>query len=242
MKRLDFIRINALALIGLGNLSFQNLNEIPTEAFLTGRINSELTKDKLLHKTAFKAFEEMQKAAKEKHIDIEIVSGYRSFKHQLSIWNRKYEYHRKKGLTGPEILDEITKYSAIPGTSRHHWGTEIDIIDGNNSRPQSNILQAHNFNDSGNYCELNEWMQKNAHKFGFYQVYTNDKNRTGFSYEPWHYSYKPLSKPYFESYIKIDLPSIYTKEDILGKAYLNQNYLLKYSKSHIHGINPELLN
>jgi LAS superfamily LD-carboxypeptidase LdcB len=241
MKRKDFLKINALAILGLGNLSFQNLKHQPTDDFLTGRSNSKLTKDKLLHKTAFKAFEEMRKAAKQKYIDIKIVSGYRSFNHQLSIWNRKYQLYSSQGLTGPEILEEITKYSAIPGTSRHHWGTEIDIIDANNSKPESNILKAENYHETGNYCELNQWMQKNAHNFGFYQVYTNDKNRTGFSYEPWHYSFKPLAKKYFESYIKIDLSSIYKNEDILGKAYLNQNYLFKYSKSHIYGINPELL-
>lgn len=241
MKRSKFLRINALAAIGLGNLSLKDLNNQPTNAFLTGKYNPKLTKNNLLHKTAYQAFEDMHKAAKEKHINIEIISGYRSFEHQLSIWNRKYKYYEKQGISGPEILDKITTYSAIPGTSRHHWGTEIDIIDADNVKPQSNILQARHFQDLGNYCELNEWMQKHAHNFGFYQVYTNDKNRSGFSYEPWHYSFEPLSKAYLKSYAKIDLPSIYKNENILGKAYLNRNYLSDYSKSHIYGINPKLL-
>lgn len=241
MNRFDFIKINALAAIGLGSLSFQNLDNQLLKAFLTGKKNSKLTKDNLLHKTAYYAFKEMHKAAKEKYINIEIISGYRSFDHQLSIWNRKYKYYENRGLTGKEILDKITTYSAIPGTSRHHWGTEIDIIDADNTKPQSNILQAQHFHDLGNYCELNEWMQQNAHNFGFYQVYTNDDSRPGFAYEPWHYSFEPLSKVYLKSYDKIDLPTIYKNENILGKAYLNQDFLFEYSKSHIHGINPKLL-
>ena len=26
-------------------------------------------------------------------------------------------------------IDKIIEYSTLPGTSRHHWGTDIDIID-----------------------------------------------------------------------------------------------------------------
>lgn len=241
MKRLEFLKINTLAILGLSHLSFQNLNKNPSNAFLTGKYNVQLTKNKLLHKTTYKAFREMHKAAQEEHINIEIVSGFRSFEHQLAIWNRKYRYYLKQGLTGPEILDKITTYSAIPGTSRHHWGTEIDIIDADNAKPQSNILQAQHFHDLGNYCELNEWMNKNAHNFGFYLVYTNDDNRTGFSYEPWHYSFEPLSKPYFKSFNKIDLSTVYKNEKILGKAYLTKDYLFNYKKSHIMGINSDLL-
>lgn len=241
MKRSDFIKMNALAVMGLRSFSFQDFQKKTYKAFLTGKNNPYLTDDNLLHKTAFKAFTNMQQAAEKDNISVRIVSGFRSFDYQLSIWNRKYRYFKKYGLSGQAIVEKITTYSAIPGTSRHHWGTEIDIIDANARKPESNILQAQHFHDLGNYCELNEWMQNNAHTYGFYQVYTNSKERTGFAYEPWHYSYQPLSKAYLKAYAEINLEGIFKHENILGKKYLDKNCLMSYSRSHIYGINPKLI-
>ena len=36
-------------------------------------------------------------------------------------------------------------------------------------------------------------MDKNSEKFGFYIVYDDNDKRPGFEYEPWHYTYKPVS-------------------------------------------------
>lgn len=241
MKRLDFIKINTLASIGLCTFSFNDIQEDVSTAFLTGKKNPYLNKSKLLHKTTYKAFLDMHKAASQNHIDIKIISGFRSFDYQKGIWNRKYNYYKKQGLSGQTIIKKITNYSAIPGTSRHHWGTEIDIINASAKQPKSNILQAQHFHGQGYYCELNQWMQKHAHKFGFYQVYTDDKNRPGFSYEPWHYSFKPKSKSYLEAYSKLNIEQVFENENILGKQYLDKNCLQSYFESHVFGINAELL-
>ena len=34
-------------------------------------------------------------------------------------------------LEPKKAISEIIRFSTVPGTSRHHWGTDIDIIDGN---------------------------------------------------------------------------------------------------------------
>ncbi|MBY0426428.1 MAG: D-alanyl-D-alanine carboxypeptidase family protein, partial [Cytophagales bacterium] len=84
----------------------------------------------LLRKEAAIAFEVMSKAAKQEGISLTAVSSYRSFDQQAAIWNRKYTKYESQGYAGLEIIKRITEYSSLPGTSRHHWGTELDLIDG----------------------------------------------------------------------------------------------------------------
>ena len=71
----------------------------------------------------------MKQAAAEDGIQIKIVSSSRSFERQLAIWNAKYIQNEENGLDPIENIRKIIEYSTIPGTSRHHWGTELDLID-----------------------------------------------------------------------------------------------------------------
>jgi hypothetical protein len=57
-----------------------------------------------------------------------VCSGFRSFERQVEIWNRKVEALQPR--VPQEIFEAILRWSALPGTSRHHWGTELDVIDG----------------------------------------------------------------------------------------------------------------
>ena len=66
-----------------------------------------------------------------------------------------------EGKTPEQIINLILEYSSAPGTSRHHWGTDMDI----------NALQNDYFSNKGNGAFLYEWLQKNAAKFGFCQPY-----------------------------------------------------------------------
>lgn len=75
------------------------------------------------------------------------------------------------------------EYSTIPGTSRHHWGTDIDIIDANQPY-KGDPLESDKFHGDGPFCALKEWMDLHANTFGFYLVYTDNDKRTGFYYEP----------------------------------------------------------
>ena len=85
-----------------------------------------------LRKEAHDAFVAMKKAAYQDGIAIKIVSSYRDFYRQQAIWERKYiQYTEVDGMQPVPAMEKIIEYSTIPGTSRHHWGTEIDIIDGN---------------------------------------------------------------------------------------------------------------
>lgn len=193
-----------------------------------------------LRQEAHEAFLKMTNAALESDIHIEVVSSYRSYAHQNRIWMRKYNQNINNGLSPEASIQKIIEYSTIPGTSRHHWGTDLDIIDGNVKRPR-NVLNPLHFNSDGRFSKLKSWMDNNANDFGFYLVYTESKNRKGFKYEPWHYSYKPLSKTYLDNYLKYDLKSIITEERLLGNEYFSDAFIDSYLQQNILDINPELL-
>ncbi len=186
------------------------------------------------------AFNKMQTAAAKDGIKIEVASGYRSFDRQRQIWNGKYEKYAAQGLKPNAIFDKIVEYSTVPGTSRHHWGTDIDLIDCNATYSGS-VLVTDKFHGNGPFCKFKEWMEVNASNFGFELVYTLSENRTGFEYEPWHYSYAPISKQYLADYLtQIDFVPFLRSQNILGMDKISDERLNRYFKEHVQGINPAL--
>ena len=145
-----------------------------------------------LRKEALDAFIIMRQAAKADGIELRIISAARSFYHQKSIWEAKWT--GKKLVNGKNlsatIADESTraveilKYSSMPGTSRHHWGTDIDI----------NSLNPAYF-ESGKGKKEYEWLRGNAHLYGFCQVYSEKgkERQDGYEEEKWHWSYVPIA-------------------------------------------------
>jgi len=184
------------------------------------------------------AFERMHKAALKEGINIQIVSGYRSFKRQKQIWNKKYKKYISDGLRPSKAFQKIVEYSTIPGTSRHHWGTEIDIIDGNKKTPKSVLLEE-NY-ENGVYVDLKNWMDKNAESFGFYLVYNNIKSRKGFRYEPWHYSYKPLSSIMLREFLALSFKKVIRDAEIDGYKKMTSRFIQNYYSHNVLDINPEL--
>ena len=89
------------------------------------------------------AFEKMEVAAKKDSVDLKVVSSYRSYNTQKSIWNRKYKRFISEGLTGSEAIKKIVEYSTLPGTSRHHWGTDVDLIEENKKVEGDVLLEEH---------------------------------------------------------------------------------------------------
>ena len=183
----------------------------------------------LLRKEAGEAFAKMQAAAKENGIAMYSQSSYRSFNRQMGIWERKFNLYAAKKMKEDDICAKITEYSTIPGTSRHHWGTDLDIIDSAHRLPSNPLSEGH-FLGNGVYSKLYKWMKVHANSFGFYEVYTNVENRKGFKFEPWHWSYAPLSVPMLKDFLKIK-----------GHDELNKDFFKKYIAEHLLDINPVLL-
>ena len=225
-----------LALISLYVFPQNNLNRSYSNDMLLGMSELTLYNDSIpLTLKAGKAFVKMQKAAKKDGILLQIVSGYRSYDRQKSIWNRKFKTNKENGLSPEENIQKIIEYSTLPGTSRHHWGTEIDLIDGSKKR-EGDVLVAEKFHGNGPYVRMKEWMDLNAAKYGFYLPYTQNPDRPGFYYEPWHYSYAPLSIPLLKSYVKMDLNKVLITDGLEGSTHLTSKFISTYFKENILGI------
>jgi LAS superfamily LD-carboxypeptidase LdcB len=198
-------------------------------------------KDINLRKEAHDAFLEMKKAAYSDGIDLKIVSSYRNFYRQEAIWERKYlQYSEEKGMSKLDAIEKIIEYSTIPGTSRHHWGTDIDIIDGY-PKTSGDVLVPEKFVEGGPFSLLKKWMDENANRFGYYLVYTDNPKRKGFKYEPWHYSYAPISIPMLKAFRRKNILKLILAEDIIGKENFTSGFLKGYIQNNILDINPDLL-
>jgi LAS superfamily LD-carboxypeptidase LdcB len=207
---------------------------------LTGRGELLLSETEIkLQPEVQSAFEAMANAALKDSITIKIVSGYRSFDRQTEIWNKKFNANLEMGLSPKMAIEKIIEYSTIPGTSRHHWGTDIDIYDEGVALPKDLLYEKH-YNSGGVFNRLKTWMDKHANEFGFYLVYPDLKDRTGFRYEPWHYSYKKIAKPMLDEFDRISLDDILLNLTIEGSDEITLEFLKNYKKSHVLGINSIL--
>ena len=245
MQRKEFITLLGSGLLGSSLFSYNRTiqEHLFTQQELMGIEVTTLrnTSAYRLRTQAAEAFENMRQAAKkEAGIHIHVVSSFRDFDHQNRIWARKYNRFSSQGLSPLDAIHKIIEYSTIPGTSRHHWGTDIDLIDLNTDQPKD-VLQTVHFDENGPFCKLREWLENRATDFGFYIVYTNEKNRKGFKYEPWHYSYAPISKSMLEAYRKLPLREILQELRVVGSLHINSDFIQKYINENILDINPVLL-
>ena len=220
--------------------SLMHTQKVNTE-ILTGMDNSKIVGDTIqLERETYNAFIKMKDAAEKDGIKIKLVSGFRDFYRQQTIWNNKYKKFTEEFLLdGPSAIQEIIRFSTIPGTSRHHWGTEIDVID-ENFKNEKNLLISKKYEEGGIFNSLKKWMDKNSEKFGFYIVYDDNDKRPGFEYEPWHYTYKPVSDSYQIEFLKLDLKSIISKTKLAGKEFIDEEFIKKYIEENIMGISSHL--
>ncbi|MCA0131819.1 M15 family metallopeptidase [Winogradskyella alexanderae] len=148
------------------------------------------SKEIYLNMEVYEAFIEMYDHAEKDGISLKIISGTRNFSEQKAIWERKWVKYTY--LEPKERAEKILEYSSMPSTSRHHWGTDLDLNSLNNSY----------FNGGKGKSEY-EWLKANANNFGFYQVYTEKSiGRTGYNLEKWHWSFLPLASKYLDFYNK----------------------------------------
>lgn len=244
MKRRSFLLnagLSGLALSLIPSYLIAQDKEYSMEE-LMGKIDLDLYGEGInLRREAYDAFMEMRTAALKDGINIKIVSSFRSFDRQVLIFERKFiNYTDKEGLKPMEAIDKIIEYSTIPGTSRHHWGTDIDIVEGS-IEVTGDVLVAEKFGPNGPYALFKAWMDANSEKYGFYLVYTDNPRRRGFKYEPWHYSYAPLSIPMLTTFRKKNIMSYLEKESFLGREHFTTGFIKTYITDQILDINPDLL-
>lgn len=163
-----------------------------------------------LEKTTAAAFYRMQQAARQDGLELQLVSGYRNFDRQAAIWQAKLHGHRpvydarqqRVDLTllqGFAKLEAVLLYSALPGASRHHWGTDLDIYDSAAVTPDYQVqLLATEYQQHGPFYRLSQWLAQHAASFGFFLPYRQYLG--GVAAEPWHLSYQPLAALYQQQF------------------------------------------
>ncbi len=244
MKRRTFIKsasATGLACTLPPLFPFSLSQEYSTEE-LMGKADIELFGEGVkLRKEAHESYLEMKKAAFTAGHDIKMVSSFRDFYHQQRIWERKYiNYTEDLGLEPMAAIEKIIEYSTIPGTSRHHWGTDIDIVDGY-QKVTGGVLDPNKFEPGGPYEAFKHWLDENSEKYGFVLVYTKNPRRRGFKYEPWHFSYAPISIPMLKAYRRLNVMKLLQQEDILGMDHFTTGFIRTYVQDNVLDINPKLL-
>lgn len=242
MKRRSFIFLNASALPFSVLVKNCRAESQPPVVELLGKEAPPLFDgvNFNLRKEAADAFTTMQSAALKDGVGIYSLSSYRGFSRQLGIWNRKYDIYQKSQMSPEKIISAIVQYSSIPGTSRHHWGTDADLVDAKKRRP-ADALNAKHYRDGGVYKDLYQWLTAYAHEYGFFETYTDDPKRSGYEFEPWHWSYAPLSVPYLRQWSEINLHQHIAQPPLSGREFLTHEFLDDFRRKWGFGINSALL-
>jgi len=176
---------------------------------LTGLDDSHLvsvTGNHRLQADVAEAFTCLQRDAAQAGFELTIASSFRSFSRQLLIWNGKASGERAvhddggvpvdmAALPAMEQVHAILRYSALPGASRHHWGTDMDIFDAAALPEGQNVqLVPGEVAPGGIFDPLHNWLDERMaadESQGFFRPYGVD--RGGVAPERWHLSYAPLA-------------------------------------------------
>lgn len=203
---------------------------------LTGRARTHVVQREdlsaaLQHDT-LEPFLAMRSDAEREGFTIRIVSAFRDFDAQQSIWDKKYRGERPlydangkirdhAKLNPAELVDAIICWSAVPGGSRHHWGTEIDVIDSAALPDGYRVrLLPEESAPGGVFYRLHQWLSANMSQYGFFRPYRTF--RGGVHPEPWHLSYAPVSMPALEALT----PEIFT-EAVRSSGMLGRDLVLE---------------
>lgn len=174
-----------------------------------------------LRQAAYDAFVQMAAAAKADGITLTIISATRNFNYQKGIWERKWKRTQYMGWQDIKKAKDILSYSSMPGSSRHHWGTDIDLNALNND-----------WFKSGEGKKIYDWLQTHAATYGFHQVYTSKENgRRGYNEERWHWSYLPLASEYLRVFNET-----VTESDFSGFSGAQEAENLRIIQNYVNGI------
>lgn len=165
----------------------------------------------LLHPEALVAFDQLRREARAAGFDPKVVSGFRDFERQRLIWNGKACGERPlldsagqpldvAHMSPEETVFAILRWSALPGGSRHHWGTDFDVIDAAAVPEDYRVqLTPEEVADEGVFGPFHCWLDEriaSGQSFGLFRPYAED--RGGVAPERWHLSYAPRAREFQE--------------------------------------------
>jgi LAS superfamily LD-carboxypeptidase LdcB len=181
---------------------------------LTGRVRTHIDDVSdprcALHAHVVSPFFNLRRAALAAGFDLVPISSFRDFSRQLTIWNGKFSGEKPmvdasgrsidvRELSPMQRVDAILLWSALPGASRHHWGTDVDLIDRRAIPPDYQVeLTPQEFAPAGPsapagpFAPLAAWLEANAARYGFFRPFRGVLS--GVQPEPWHFSFAPVAE------------------------------------------------
>ncbi len=196
-----------------------------------------------------RAFMSMRAAAALDGFDLHPFSTFRDYDTQLRIWNNKFSgkkplydqdgaVRERASLSPQDVVACILNWSALPGGSRHHWGTEIDVVDAAampagyapQLLPQETAV-------GGIFRGLHRWLDENMARFDFFRPYNYFKG--GMYPEPWHLSYAPAAQQAMGSVNLELLARVTGQADMLGKDLALEAMATIYRQHILNVVGPD---
>ena len=211
---------------------------------------TEISNNILLHPKILSSWESMCAQATKDGFELCIASAFRSFDSQLRIWNEKVTGVRvirdEKGnilskqdfeaLPSLQRLTMLLRWSALPGTSRHHWGTDLDIYDKKSIPPGYKLsLTPQEAEKNGVFFKFNQWLESNLEMFSFSRPYVKDLG--GVRPEWWHISYAPLASQ-FERLDYLDELKIFLNQKNIAFKETILSHLPMIDRQFVKNISP----
>ncbi|RKF18061.1 D-alanyl-D-alanine carboxypeptidase family protein [Alginatibacterium sediminis] len=203
------------------DLSFEHVS-----GQLDGHLQAHESFGSLLGQTVL-ALQNMSNAAQADGLSMSVASGFRSFDKQLQIWNQKWSGQRplldaqSQTIDAAELNDEqkllaILHWSALPGASRHHWGSDFDIYCPALVPPSEQLqLIPSEYQPGGHQYPLAQWLEQHSQSYGFFYPYQYFQG--GVAQEPWHLSHREPSQSISENFELSRLKALIETSNILGK-------------------------
>lgn len=177
---------------------------------ITGKTQEHLVLDEesnlLVHKEVLASLKTMRDEAAAAGFSLKLASAFRGYEQQLNIWNSKAKGLRPlldsygvpldySTLSPTEIVYAILRWSALPGASRHHWGSDMDVYDSSRMPEHYKVqLVPQESQPGGVFADFHLWLDDNLKHFSFFRPYAHDLG--GIAPERWHLSYAPISNEY----------------------------------------------
>ena len=237
MKKISLLFL----LFGL-QLGISQEHALVPDSLLLGRYSLEMSgEDFQLQPAAATAFESMRAAALKDSIVIKVVSSFRDYATQKRIWNRKYKRFTAEGMSPEAAIEKIIEYSTLPGTSRHHWGTDIDLVLGD-IEVEGDVLLEEHFHLGGPYEKLRLWMEKNTSAFGFIFSVHQRRRKKRIPLRTLALQLCSFIRFLFKT-IQRKLPALQKMAKdttLLGHQHLSKDFMRRYFAENIMDINPAL--
>jgi len=214
-----------------------------TPEYITGQTDQhiiEMGPYAHVHKAVVSPWQSLVEAALKAGFELHIASGFRSFERQASIWTKKNsgitpvldineQIVDLNLLTKIEQIEAIMLFSALPGASRHHWGSDIDVFAGNLLAENEKLaLEVNAYTNNGSQVPLANWLKEHAHQFGFELPYYSYVG--GVAKEPWHLSYRPVAVEFEQAINQDIIKEVINDSDLLNKEVVLLNFDTLYNR------------